>query len=184
MALWRTTSQPTMHFTAWNCPSQGQAHVIKALENQEVTCLVLLDLSATFNTIDQNTLLSRMETCFAVTGMALNCFRSYLTDGTQAVVTGDLFSDGSKSASIPLTSGILQGSVLGPILFTLHMVPLGDLYSKNGIKFHLYADDTHIYMTFKPSVPTSKGDCITRIEKCIEEVNIWMSQNLLKLKWW
>ena len=59
--------------------------------------------------------------------------------------------------------------------------PLGDLCRKNRIEFHLYTDDTQIYITFKPSVPTSKRDCITKIEKCIKEINTWMSQNLLKL---
>ena len=114
--------------------------VIRALENHEVACLVFLDLSTAFNTIDYNILLIRMETLFAVTGVTLNWFRSYLTDRVQAIVIGDLLLDGSKLASIPLTSGILQGSVLGPILFILYTVPLGDLCRKTGIKFHLYAD--------------------------------------------
>ena len=86
-----------------------------------------------------------------------------------------------SSASIPLTSGILQGAVLGPILFILYMVSLHDLCSKNEIEFHHYADDTQIYMTFKPSVPASKSECITRLEKHIDDINIWMSKKLLKL---
>ena len=155
--------------------------VIRALENQEVTCLVLLNLSAAFNTIDLGTLLSRMENRFAVPCATLSWFRSYLTGRTQAVVIGDILSGGCKSDYIPITSGIPQGSVLGPILSTLYMVPLGDICRRNEIEFHLYADDTQIYIAFKPGVQNSKIDCIARIEKCIEEINIWMSQNLLKL---
>ena len=79
-----------------------------------------------------------------VTSVTLNWLGPYLTDTTQAVVIGDLLLDGSMLASTPLTSEISQGSVLGPILFTLYMVPLGDLCSKNGIEFHLYADDTNL----------------------------------------
>ena len=154
---------------------------IKALENQEVACLFLLDLSAAFNTIDHNILLSRLETRFAVTGVTLNWFRSYLTDRTQTIAIGDLLLGGSKLASISLNSGIRQGSVLGPILFTIYMVPMGDICRKNEIEFHLYTDDTQIYISFKPSVPNSKSDCSVRIEKCIEEINIWMAQYLLKL---
>ena len=116
--------------------------VIKALENQQVACLVLLDLSSAFDTTDHDTLLSRMETQFAVTGATLNWFRLYLTNRIKAVVIGDHLSDGSKLTPIPLTSGTLQGSVLGPILFMLYMVPLGDLCRKNGIEFHFYVDDT------------------------------------------
>ena len=56
-----------------------------------------------------------METQFAVTGVTLNWFSSYQTDRTQDVVTGDLLLAGCKSASIPLISGIPQGSVLRPI---------------------------------------------------------------------
>ena len=99
--------------------------VFKALEKQEVACLVLLDLSAAFDTINHDILCSRMETHFGVNGIALNWFRSYLTNRTQAIVLGDLLSGGSKSSSIPLTSGILQGSVLEPILFTpTHGIPM------------------------------------------------------------
>ena len=137
--------------------------VIKALENQEVACHVLLDLSTACDTIDHDTLLSRI---------AQNWFRSYLTNITQATVICDLLLEGSKSASILLTSGIQQGSVLGPLLFTLYMIPLGDMCRKNGIEFHLYADDTQICITFKPSVPTSKSDCITSKEKCMKKINI------------
>ena len=63
--------------------------VIRALENQEVACLILLDLSAAFDTIDHNTLLRRLETRFAVTDTALNWLRSYLTNRTQAVIVGN-----------------------------------------------------------------------------------------------
>ena len=120
MALWRTTSQPIVHLSAWKL-LKVKTDVIKAFENHEVACLVLLDLSTAFITIIHDTLLRRMETQFAVTRIALNWFRSYLSDRSQAIVTGDLLLDGSKLASISLTSGILQDSVLGPILFTLYI---------------------------------------------------------------
>ena len=80
-----------------------------------------------------------------------------------------------------LRSGILQGLVLGPILFMLYTVLLGDICHRNGIEFYLYADDTQVYMTYKPSVPMAKEECIAKIEKSIGEIDIWMSQNLLKL---
>ena len=156
-------------------------NVIKALENQEAACLILLDLSAAFDTIDHNILLGRQEIRFAVTGTALNWLRSYLTNRTQTVAVGDPLLEGSRSAFVLLKSGIPQGSVLGPILFTIYTAPIGDICRNNHIEFHLYAENTQIYLSFKPSISNSKFDCIARIEKCINEINIWMTQNLLKL---
>ena len=158
-----------------------KTNVIKTVKNQEVACLILLDLSAAFYTIDHNILLGRLETRFAVTGTALNWLRSYLTNRTQAVAVGDPLLGGSRSAFVLLKSGIPQGSVLGPILFTIYTAPIGDICRNNHTEFHLYADDTQIYLSFKPSISNSKFDCIARIKKCINEINIWMTQNLLKL---
>ena len=152
--------------------------VTRALENQEVACLILLDLSAAFVTINHNILLSRLETRFVVTGATLNWIRSYCTERTQAIAIGNPHSEGIRSAFVSLKSGIPQGSVLGPILFNIYTTPLiGNICRKNLIKFHLYADDTQIYLFFKPNIPNSKSDCTVRIEKCINEINIWMTQN-------
>ena len=72
-----------------------------------------------FDTINHNILLGRLKSRFAVTGTTLNWLQSYLTHRTQAVEIGAPLSGGSRSAFVPLESGILQGSVLGPILFTI-----------------------------------------------------------------
>ena len=156
-----------------------KTNVIRALENQEVACLILLDLSAAFDTIDHNILLRILETRFAVTGTALNWLRSYLTNRTQAVTVADPLLKGSRLAFVLLKSGIPQGSVLGPILFTIYRAPIGDICRNNHVEFHLYADDTQIYFSFKPSILNSKFSCIARIEKCIDKINIWMTQTFL-----
>ena len=70
---------------------------------------------------------------------------------------------------------------LGPILFTIYTVPIGNICRKHQVAFHLYADDTQIYLSFRPSTPSSKHECIAKIEKCIDEIGTWMTQNLLKL---
>ena len=158
-----------------------KSDVIGALEKQEVACLILLDLSVAFDTIDHDILLGRLNSRFAVTGTTLSWLQSYLTHRTQAVEIGIPLSGGNRSAFVPLESGIRQGSVLGPILFTMYTVPIGDTCRRHQVEFHLYADDTQIYLSFRPSKPNSKQDCTTRIEKCIEEIGIWMTQNLLKL---
>ena len=134
-----------------------------------------------FDTIDHFTLLQQLQQHFAMSSTSLEWFCSYLTNRTQSVVIGNILSDGCKFAPMPLTSGIPQDSVLGPILFTLYTVLLGDICHRKGIEFHLHADYTQIYMTFKPSVPMANEECIAKVEKSISEIDICMSQNLLKL---
>ena len=155
--------------------------IIQALDNQEVECLILLDLSVAFDTIDHDIPLSRLKSRFAVTGVVLKWLGSYLKDRSQAVEIGVPLSGGSRSEFAKMRLGIPQGSVLGPILFTIYTVPIGNICRKHQVAFHLYADDTQIYLSFRPSIPSSKHECIAKIKKCIEEIGIWMTQNLLKL---
>ena len=91
-----------------------------AMDNQDVTCLLLLDLSAAFDMVDHSILLGRLEQCFGIKGTALSWIKSYLSNRSQCVVISDTNTDGSKSSSVPLSFGIPQGSVLGPILLTLY----------------------------------------------------------------
>ena len=89
--------------------------------------------------------------------------------------------EASRSAFVSLKSGIPQGSILGPILFTIYKVLIGDTCRRHQVEFHLYADDTQIFLSFRCRIPYSKCDCTARIEKCIDEIGIWMTQNFLKL---
>jgi len=81
------------------------------------TILVSLDLSPAFDTIDHCTLLNRLENSFGVTGLALSWIRSYLSNRSQCVAMGT-----PQSNFVPLNTGVPQGSVLGPLLFSL--IPL------------------------------------------------------------
>ena len=104
-------------------------------------------------------------------------FSSYLTDRTQFVQI-----DGTNSSVRSLRYGVPQGSVLGPILYLLYTSPLGDIIRKHDMSFHLYADDTQLYTTFrcnKDDVQISSTVC--RIERCLEDIIRWMTANKLKL---
>ena len=100
--------------------------IIKAMDNQEITCLLLLDLSAAYDTIDHTNRVNRLKTTFGIKDTVLKWIASYLTDRMQKVEIGGLGTYlGPTSDPMTLTFGMPQGSVLDPILFILYTVPLG-----------------------------------------------------------
>ena len=142
-------------------------------DDNEVTMLCLLDLSAAFDTIDHDILIRRLEAVFGIQGIALNWFRSYLTRRHQAVVV-----DGVKSSNTPLNFGVPQGSVLGPVLFTLYMQPLSQIISDFNINYHFYADDSQLY---KSANVNDIPNLLPIFEQCVQAIKNWMNLNRLKL---
>ena len=93
-----------------------------SLDNRECVLLILLDLSAAFDTVNHDTLLKRLEFDFGICGSALKLIKSYVEGRSQSEVVNDI-----PSKQTPLTTSVPQGSVLGPILFTLYTKPLGSI---------------------------------------------------------
>uniref|UniRef100_A0A672G2J3 Reverse transcriptase domain-containing protein n=1 Tax=Salarias fasciatus TaxID=181472 RepID=A0A672G2J3_SALFA len=137
-----------------------------------VSILVLLDLSAAFDTIDHNILLQRLECEVGIRGKALCWFKSYLSNRYQFVHVNQQSSPCSQ-----VSYGVPQGSVLGPILFLLYMLPLGNIIRSHDINFHCYADDTQLYLSMKPD----QTNQIDRLSDCIREIKTWMTTNYLRL---
>ena len=146
---------------------------MSAQDRGELTALSLLDLSAAFDTIDHDLLLSRLTEWFGIDCVVLQWVRSYLTGRSQLVKV-----NGVLSTPQLLLCGVPQGSVLGPLLFTMYTTPLSSIITAFGLKHHLYADDTHIYTSF---VAEDIAQALIVVQNCMLAIQVWMNQNMLKL---
>ena len=150
-----------------------QNDLLLSADNKEISIIALLDLSAAFDTIDHHILLQRLNSTFGFEGNVLKWFNCYLTNRTQKVKINDL-----ESNSQPLLYGIPQGSILGPIIYTLYTTPLGNIIRNHNLNYHMYADDTQLYLSIEPA---NIHDLIFSLENCIKDVKNWMTANKLKL---
>ena len=143
------------------------------MDKDEVTALTLLNLSDAFDTIDHATLTDRDSDWYGISGQTQIWFFSYLQNRHQSVKIKDTFSD-----KVTLSYGSPQGSVLGPVLFTLYTTPLSTIIPSFDINHHLYADDTQIYMSL--SVSNAK-ESLEKLQHCLMGVSAWMTGSKLKL---
>ena len=150
--------------------------ILSEMDERNAIMLVLLDLSAAFDTIDHGILLNRLAKRCGIGGTVLSWFKSYISDRTQSVAINDCYSDRQS-----LKYGVPQGSVLGPILFTIYMSPLSDIMRDHQLNYHSFADDTQIYLSFSPRDDNTQLNAKIKVERCIEEIRSFMTANKLKL---
>ncbi len=155
--------------TALNCVVDD---VLRGIDNRKCALLLVFDISAGFDTVDHNILLKRLHDSIGLRGFVFNWFKSYLSDREQAVSI-----DGIESSSRPLKFGVPQGSVLGPILFNIYIMPLANLIRKHGIPFHLYADDSQKYAIFDMK---DYAQTVSKLESLAQDIRVWFHANRLK----
>jgi len=146
--------------------------IYRSTDTGDSVALVLLDLSAAFDTIDHSILISRLECDVGLKGIVLQWFQSYLSGRTFRVKLGNC-----SSSVAHLTCGLPQGSILSPSLFSLYMLPLGTILRRHGVSFHCYADDTQMYVPIKRNDPSALSSFLS----CLDEVKFWLDQNFLFL---
>ena len=120
--------------------------------------LILLDLSAAFDTIDP---------IYDI------WFKSYISARSQSVIIND-----KKSGKLPLNFGVPQGSKLGPILFNSYIAPVSEVAERNEVEDQKYADDEQLILSFKPT-PESQKNAIQKMEKCIADIRNFLHENKL-----
>ncbi len=117
-------------------------------------------------------MIDQLQNYTGIQGQALRWFRSYLSNRYHFV-----YLNREASQLSPVKYGVPQGSVLGPLLFSLYMLPLGNIIRKYGISFHCYADDTQLYISTRPDETSN----LSKLTECVKNIKDWMTNNFLLL---
>jgi len=121
-------------------------------------------------TIDHDILLDHISQDFGIRGTILSWLQSFVTDRLQYVAVG-----AEQSAPANCTSGVPQGSMLGPLLFATYTSPVGNLISAHNLHHHQYADETQLYMAVQPSVNityTGISECVANVSTLVPKKRI------------
>ena len=148
--------------------------ILIGFENNSATVMILLDLSAAFDTVDIDKLLTTLKREIGVRGKALSWFSNYLKNRKQTVMINETVSD-----PLFVLFGVPQGSVLGPILFNIYIRSLSRLISKCGYITGGYADDNH---AMKPFPLSMQFNVISAdIPQLVTTISTWMNKFALKI---
>jgi len=147
--------------------------LVRSVDNGRVSLLVLLDLSAAFDTVDHQLLLSVLAKRFSLDSTVLGWFESYLTDRTQIFTY-----KGEQTSSFPVDCSVPQGSVLGPRCFVSYTEDIADLLEAHAVQSHLYADDTQFHDSCRPD---DTDTLRSRLSRCADDINSWCKSRRLQL---
>lgn len=151
---------------------QALEKILDSLNKQEVTAALCLDLSKAFDSVEHTILLGKMEMS-GVRGVALQLFKSYLSNRKQRIIETGANGDRVTSECRYISRGVPQGSILGPLLYIIYSNDLANIIEN---KIVLFADDTSVICTAK-----TKEECSNDVTNVLDGLNEWFSRNNLML---
>ena len=148
--------------------------LLTAFDKKKATVLLLLDLSAAFDTVDQNKLLHILHYDIGLKGTVFKWFGSFIRGRSQRVKINESYSDVEM-----LHYGLAQGSVLGPPLFNIYIRPLYPYIETLNFEIEGFADDHQLFKSF---LPLFQSEVLGHgINECLQAVENWMNEFFLKL---
>ena len=143
-----------------------------AMDRGDVTLLALLDVSAAFDSVDHDIFVNRLRISFEITGRALNWLNSFIHGRAQSIVIRDRRSHWRR-----VRTGVLQGSVLGPLLYVLFTSDVPRILAELNLGIQQYADNTQGYVHGRAE---NAADSMGLLQDAILKIESWMSSNRLK----
>jgi len=146
--------------------------IIRSWQSVETfTFLILLDHLKAFNTIDPETAIYKLKHLFNFSENATKLVSSYLDGRNQSV-----YHENKISEALPVVKGVPQGSVLGPLIFSIYVNNFPEII--DNCQVHMYADDVQVYVDCKK---TNMTNCIMYLNSIMDKINLWAKKNSLKL---
>ena len=121
-----------------------RSDILMKMNSQNVVLLVMLDLSAAFDTVNHTVLLNRLQSTLGFTGKPLDWFTSYLSNRSYRIYISGVLSKYFQSSC-----GVPQGSCFGPLLYIIYASKLFDIIENHLPDAHCFADDSQLYLSFK-----------------------------------
>lgn len=156
--------------------------LLLALDKHLVSLVISLDLSSAFDVVDHTILLSCLRQRYCFSSHVISWFKSYLSNRSYHVV-----SNSNSSAPVPLSCGVPQGSVLGPLLFTLLLGDLSSIVVPFGFEVIQYADDIVIYasctLTSASNLASDASSCLSAIHAYLCSIRMFLNNEKSNMMW-